>query len=169
MSPTSSDTDGSVEPHILCDYCRATCDSSIIIQTYTKYGNDETYAVLRERCRPMNWRENFEHCSVTDFQAGYQTGCHLCSMLWRRAMGRADVASRLMQEMKDFEEKNGISKSVLAIDCNGINNTVEIALCTRTKDAKFLRGFALHGYLVRDFQGNLQPSFPLEPYFQGDI
>ena len=165
MSSTSSDTNGSAEPHILCNYCQTTCDSSIIIQTYTKYGNDEDYAALRQRCSAKR-QETFRHCSVTDFQAGYQAGCHLCSMLWHRAMGTGDTMSRLMQEMKDFEEKNGISQSVLVIHYHGVFYPLEVSLCT-LKESELLSGPALGGYLVRDFQGNVYFSFPLSNTFKG--
>jgi hypothetical protein len=161
MSSISSDTHKSFKPHILCEYCRAICESSVIIQTYTKYGNDETNTALRQRCLRTKQRERFNHCSMSDFHAGYQTGCHLCTMLWYRSMGDGDTTLRLMQEGIDFEEKNGISQKILTIDCN---NTVEIALCTRTEDFELLRGFGLQGYLVRDFQGNSQLSFYLKPY-----
>ena len=75
--------------------------------------------------------------------------------------------SRLMQEMKDFEEKNGISQSVLVIHYHGVFYPLEVSLCT-LKDSELLSGPSLGGYLVRDFQSNVYPSFSLEQYIQGD-
>ena len=159
MSLTLTNTDAFVEPHVLCDYCRATCNSSSIIQTYTKHGNDETYVALRQRCLSTTRKEKFAYCSVNDFQASYQSGCHLCTLLWHYSMGNEDTVSRRIREANEYEEKNSISQLVLIIECSGIDNNVEIVLCTRMKDSHLSRGFALEGYLIRDFEGNSQCPF----------
>lgn len=145
-----------VEAHALCNYCSTTCDSSIIIQTYLKYGNEENNAALRQRCVESKQSEEFEHCSITEFQAGYQNGCHLCTMLWRFSMGEGDTQVRLLQEREDFEKENGTSKSILKVAIYG--NTVAITLCTRYKGTSH-GGISLHGYLVRDFQGTPTLTF----------
>jgi hypothetical protein len=49
-------------------------------------------------------------------------------MLWPQAMGNEDTMSRRMQERKGFEEKNGMSQSVLVIDYGGVFYPLEVTL-----------------------------------------
>lgn len=151
---STSDLNQSVVPHLLCDYCRKTCDSSIILEVYLGWGNYEGNADLRKRCRATKEEEQFAHCSIVEFQASYEKGCHLCTLFWQRSIGLENIESKV-QERKDYEEQNGRSQSVVVIHHNTTWSGVEVTLCTRTKDGSLSgKGFGLQGYVIRELQGN---------------
>jgi hypothetical protein len=144
----------SVVPHFLCNYCRKTCDSSVIIEIYLSWANIERNADVRKRCRATKEEEHFTHCSISQFQASYEKGCHLCTLFWQRSLGLENIESQV-QARKDYEEKNGTSKSVVVINHNNTWGGIEVALCTITDSGKLRgTGFGLQGYVIRRFQGN---------------
>lgn len=149
LIPPSSPTTGvDAVPDILCETCRSICKDSFIIQTYTSHGIDKNEASLEDVCVAAGKaREYFKWCTVKEFRAACQLGCHLCLMLRHRDMNQH---YDLLVETEDEEEKSGKTSTLLKIACNeSYDGSVEVTMCTVAEKEKELRpGFPFATYRV---------------------
>jgi hypothetical protein len=86
QSQDATDDKATVEPHVLCRLCERICRTSQLLhQIPISYVGGFLSSANDVSQRP-NKREYFDHCvSLSDLEASYLAGCHLCTLLWHHS------------------------------------------------------------------------------------
>lgn len=148
-----------IRPHVLCGLCQHICETSVVVQTYVKYGEKEGAQTFHKRCYDLDARESFEFHRVLEHLASYQLGCHLCAMLWLGSMPVGKDTQDLIMERLELEFRKGKSSSTLIITCPPYHDDMQMLFHRTPKDAG-PSCFRLRGYTQSNLSGNIRSLNP---------